>query len=197
MRAVVRICRVGRSVQSGLSAVLYRPSSKLVPASMPTRTTSSRRAAEVGCFELGHLLCACHDLDEFAGRCMDGINILTKTPGHDVKGGYPEIDNLSLCVANIPTSTDPFGFSALGPVRSAPFCAMPPSYRRLQIYALPVSVVRIVYNGAEGGVSIGFGSIKVISASIVVWRFKKVAKPGEEGGVTLGVRELKYGDVRH
>jgi len=34
-------------------------------------------------------------------------------------------------------------------------------------------------------------SIEVISACIVVWRFKKVAKPGEERDVTLGVRELR------
>ncbi|KAF8521565.1 hypothetical protein BU17DRAFT_16058, partial [Hysterangium stoloniferum] len=85
-----------------------------------------------------------------------------------------------------------------------------PSYRHLQIYALLISVLSIVYNGIEGGVSIGFGSdassksliffgvqsgIEVISASIVVWRFKKVAKPGEERDVTLGVRELRLESI--
>jgi hypothetical protein len=82
-----------------------------------------------------------------------------------------------------------------------------PSYRRLQQYALAISVLSILYNGAEGGVSIGLGAeassrslvffgaqsaIEVISACIVVWRFSSVAKPGEERARTLSPRELKY-----
>ncbi|KAJ7366127.1 hypothetical protein DFH08DRAFT_833558 [Mycena albidolilacea] len=81
-----------------------------------------------------------------------------------------------------------------------------PSYRRLQQYALAISVLSILYNGAEGGVSIGLGAeassrslvffgaqsaIEVISACIVVWRFSSVAKPGEERARTLSPRELK------
>ena len=64
------------------------------------------------------------------------------------------------------------------------------NYRRLQQCALIISFVSIVYNGAEGGVSIGLGSeadsrslvffgvqstIEVISSCFVVWRFWKVA----------------------
>lgn len=84
---------------------------------------------------------------------------------------------------------------------------MPPSYRRLQQYAIAISIISILYNGAEGVVSVGLGStsssrslvffgvqsgIEVISAGIVVWRFNKVARPGEEKGVSLGARELRY-----
>lgn len=82
-----------------------------------------------------------------------------------------------------------------------------PSLRRLQQYAIAISVVSIVWNGLEGGLSIGFGAetsshsliffgiqsaIEVISAIIVVWRFIHVAKPGEEEGVCLSPRELKF-----
>ena len=82
-----------------------------------------------------------------------------------------------------------------------------PSYRRLQQYAIGISVISILYNAAEAAVSVGLGSesssrsliffgvqsgIEVISASIVVWRFKKIAQPGEEKGVTLGAKELRY-----
>lgn len=78
--------------------------------------------------------------------------------------------------------------------------------RRLQLYAIGISVLSIVYNGAEGGISIGFGAetasrslvlfgiqscIEVASAAVVVWRFKTIAKPGEEKGVTLSARELR------
>ncbi|KAF9476815.1 hypothetical protein BDN70DRAFT_811637 [Pholiota conissans] len=83
---------------------------------------------------------------------------------------------------------------------------MAPSYRQLQQYAILISVVSIIYNGAEGGVSVGLGSesssrslvffgvqsaIEVISAVIVVWRFWKVSPPGEEKAISLGARELR------
>ena len=81
------------------------------------------------------------------------------------------------------------------------------SYRRLQQAALAISIISIVYNGAEGAISMAFGAdsgsrslvffgvqsgIEVISACIVVWRFSKVAKPGEEKSLVLGSRELRY-----
>ena len=82
-----------------------------------------------------------------------------------------------------------------------------PSYRRLQQYAIGISIISIIYNGAEGAVSVGLGTesssrsliffgvqsgIEVISACIVVWRFKNIARPGEEKGVSLGAKELRY-----
>jgi hypothetical protein len=84
---------------------------------------------------------------------------------------------------------------------------MTPSYRRLQQYAIGISVISVLYNGAEGAVSIGLGSksssrslvffgvqsgVEVISAGIVVWRFNKIARPGEEKDALLGSRELRY-----
>ena len=84
---------------------------------------------------------------------------------------------------------------------------MPLSYRRLQQCAIGISIISILYNGAEGAVSIGLGSesssrslvffgvqsgIEVVSAAIVLWRFKKVAQPGEEKNVNLGDRELRH-----
>ena len=81
------------------------------------------------------------------------------------------------------------------------------SYRRLQQYAIGISVISIIYNNAEGAISVGLGSqsssrslvffgvqsaIEVISAGIVVWRFNRVALPGEEKNVILGARELRY-----
>lgn len=86
------------------------------------------------------------------------------------------------------------------------FIVTMPSHRRLQQFAIAISIISIIYNGAEGGISIGFGSesssrslvffgvqsaIEVISAIIVVWRFSKVAKPGEERKKILGARELR------
>lgn len=65
----------------------------------------------------------------------------------------------------------------------------------LQRMAIGISVASIFYNGAEGGISIGFGKedqskaliffgiqsfVEVASASLVVWRFAKIALPGEE-----------------
>ena len=65
----------------------------------------------------------------------------------------------------------------------------------LQRMAVGISVASIFYNGAEGGVSIGFGKedqskaliffgiqsfVEVASASLVVWRFSKIALPGNE-----------------
>lgn len=81
-----------------------------------------------------------------------------------------------------------------------------PSYRRLQQYAIAISILSVIYNGAEGGISIGFGSesssrsiiffgiqsmIEVASALIVLWRFRKVALPGEESKRVLGEKELR------
>jgi hypothetical protein len=89
---------------------------------------------------------------------------------------------------------------------------MAPSYRRLQQYAIGISILSILYNTAEGAVSVGLGSesssrslvffgvqsaIEVISAAIVLWRFKKVAPPGEERAVNLGAKELRHVTSRH
>lgn len=81
-----------------------------------------------------------------------------------------------------------------------------PSYRRLQQYAISISVVSVIYNGLEGGLSIGFGAesgsrsliffgiqsgIEVISALLVLWRFRKVAKAGEERNSVLSKDDIK------
>ena len=72
---------------------------------------------------------------------------------------------------------------------------MPYTIRQLQQFAIAISVVSVIYNGTEGAISIGFGSesssksliffgiqsfIEVVSAGLVLWRFAKVARPGEE-----------------
>lgn len=69
------------------------------------------------------------------------------------------------------------------------------SLSTLQRMAVGISVASILYNGVEGGVSIGYGKedqsksliffgiqsfVEVASASLVVWRFAKIALPGEE-----------------
>ncbi|KAF9559569.1 hypothetical protein CPC08DRAFT_666299 [Agrocybe pediades] len=81
------------------------------------------------------------------------------------------------------------------------------AYRTLQQYAIAISIISVVYNGLEGGVSIGFGAdsksraliffgiqsgIEVISALLVVWRFRKVAKPGEERQTVLDTQDLRF-----
>ena len=81
------------------------------------------------------------------------------------------------------------------------------SYRRLQQFAIAISIASAIYNGAEGGISIGFGTesrsrsliffgiqsgIEVISATLVLWRFRKIAKPGDEKSVVLGAEALKF-----
>lgn len=81
-----------------------------------------------------------------------------------------------------------------------------PAYRRLQQYAIAISIISVIYNGAEGALSIGFGSqsssrsliffgiqsaIEVISATMVLWRFGTIAKPGEESHRVLSPRELR------
>lgn len=81
------------------------------------------------------------------------------------------------------------------------------SYRQLQQVALVLSVFSVIYCAAEGGVSIGFGAessshaltffgiqsaIEVGSAAIVLWRFRKVAPPGQEGEVQISPANLKY-----
>lgn len=82
-----------------------------------------------------------------------------------------------------------------------------PTYRKLQQYALAISIISIFYCAAEGAVSIALGAesssrslvffgiqsgIEVVSASIVVWRFRNVAKPGEEKQAVLSPRELRF-----
>jgi divalent metal cation (Fe/Co/Zn/Cd) transporter len=82
----------------------------------------------------------------------------------------------------------------------------PISIPRLQQYAIAISVISIIYNGAEGAVSIGFGSenssnsliffgiqsvIEVVSAGLVLWRFTKVARPGEEQTAKIQPAMLK------
>lgn len=79
-------------------------------------------------------------------------------------------------------------------------------YHRLQQYALAISVVSVLYNSAEGAVSIAFGAeassralvffgiqsaIEVVSALIVLWRFRKVAKPGEERRIGVDAKDLR------
>ena len=85
------------------------------------------------------------------------------------------------------------------------------SRRTLQQFALIISVLSIFYNGAEGAVSIALGAesdsrslvffgiqsgIEVASATIVVWRFRKIAKPGEEGEIRMSAHELRFVDFR-
>ncbi|KAL5523095.1 hypothetical protein ACEPAF_1362 [Sanghuangporus sanghuang] len=85
-----------------------------------------------------------------------------------------------------------------------------PTYRRLQQYAIAISIISIIYNGAEGGVSVGLGAesssrslvffgiqsgIEVVSAAVVLWRFRNVAKPGEERDVVLSKGHLRVEKV--
>jgi len=84
------------------------------------------------------------------------------------------------------------------------------SFRGLQQCAIGISIISIVYNGLEGGVSIGLGaekaslalisfgvqsSIEVASAIMVLWRFWKVAKPGEERSDQINAKELRIEKV--
>ncbi|EJC97766.1 uncharacterized protein FOMMEDRAFT_24219 [Fomitiporia mediterranea MF3/22] len=81
-----------------------------------------------------------------------------------------------------------------------------PTYQRLQQYAIAISIISILYNGAEGAVSIAIGAesssrslvffgiqsgIEVASAAIVVWRFRHIAKPGEEDTIELSPVNLR------
>lgn len=69
---------------------------------------------------------------------------------------------------------------------------MAPTRQRLELFAAMISVLSIVYNAAEGGISIGFGAesssrslalfgaqsfIEVLSAAIVCWRFRHLIRP--------------------
>ncbi|KAF8553312.1 hypothetical protein OG21DRAFT_1510341 [Imleria badia] len=69
------------------------------------------------------------------------------------------------------------------------------SRRRLQQYAIAISILSVFYNTAEGVVSIVFGAesssralvfyglqsaVEVISALLVTWRFLGITKPGDE-----------------
>ena len=82
-----------------------------------------------------------------------------------------------------------------------------PSYNTLQWYAIAISIVSVIYNGAEGVIGIVFGAegdnrslvffgiqsgIEVISAIIVVFRFRKAFTPGKAGERELTKQELKY-----
>lgn len=81
-----------------------------------------------------------------------------------------------------------------------------PSYRRLQQAAVLISILSILYNGAEGGVSIGLGAdvnsksllffgvqslVEVISAILVLYRFRHIVKPGDEADTQLSPGELR------
>ena len=81
-----------------------------------------------------------------------------------------------------------------------------PSYRRLQQVAILISILSILYNGVEGGVSIGFGAdvnsksllffgiqslVEVFSAILVVYRFRHVVKPGDETRTQLSPQNLR------
>ena len=70
-----------------------------------------------------------------------------------------------------------------------------PSRRRLQQYAIAISILSLFYNTAEGVVSVVFGAessshalvfyglqsaVEVISDFLVTWRFLGVSKPGDE-----------------
>jgi len=72
---------------------------------------------------------------------------------------------------------------------------------------LAISIVSVLYNGAEGAISIGFGAesssrsliffgiqsgIEVISACLVIWRFRHVAQPGEERMDVLDAHSLRF-----
>jgi hypothetical protein len=81
-----------------------------------------------------------------------------------------------------------------------------PSYRRLQQAAILISILSIIYNGVEGGVSIGFGAdvssksllffgvqslVEVLSAILVVYRFRHVVQPGDETRTQLSPQNLR------
>lgn len=74
------------------------------------------------------------------------------------------------------------------------------SLRTLQQFAIAISILSVFYNGAEGVISIVFGKesksnsliffgiqsfVEVLSASLVLWRFARLAPPGEERGHTI------------
>jgi hypothetical protein len=80
-------------------------------------------------------------------------------------------------------------------------------YHKLQQCAILISIISIIYNGAEGGVSIGFGfesssralvffgiqsGIEVISAIAVLWRFRKSVSGGD-----LTPKEIRYDNLVH
>ena len=81
-----------------------------------------------------------------------------------------------------------------------------PSYRRLQQAAILISILSILYNAVEGGVSIGFAAdvssksllffgiqslVEVLSAILVVYRFRHIVKPGEETSTQLSPQNLR------
>lgn len=80
------------------------------------------------------------------------------------------------------------------------------SRHTLQQCAIAISIASLIYNIAEGVVSVVFGAessshaliffgiqsvIEVLSASLVVWRFLNGLKPGEEGDLEDGVRSTR------
>src|SRR5579871_2954638 len=71
-------------------------------------------------------------------------------------------------------------------------------YRRLQQFAIATSVFSVIYNAAEGVISIIFASeadsisllffgidsfVEVVSSCVLVWRFAKISPPGEERSI--------------
>jgi hypothetical protein len=85
------------------------------------------------------------------------------------------------------------------------------SRRILQQWAIAISIASLIYNIAEGVVSVVFGAessshaliffgiqsvIEVLSASLVVWRFLNGLKPGEEGDAEDVVSSRTSKDLR-
>lgn len=84
------------------------------------------------------------------------------------------------------------------------------SRHRLQQFAIGISIISVIYNGVEGGISIGFGDesgsrsliffgiqsfVEVISALLVVWRFIKIAKPGDESSKQIFIKKERWATI--
>src|SRR5271156_6217134 len=80
-----------------------------------------------------------------------------------------------------------------------------PSYRCLQQTAILILILSILYNGVQGGVSIGFSAdvssksllffgiqslVEVLSAILVVYGFRHVVQPDDETRTQLSPRNL-------
>ncbi|KAH7926546.1 hypothetical protein BV22DRAFT_988068, partial [Leucogyrophana mollusca] len=85
-----------------------------------------------------------------------------------------------------------------------------PSRRRLQQFAIAISIFSVFYNAAEGAVSVLFGVdsdsrslvffgiqsvIEVLSSGLVVWRFCSSVKPGEETSSEDSPKDMKLEKV--
>jgi len=79
-------------------------------------------------------------------------------------------------------------------------------YQQLQSAAIAISILSIVYNAVEGGVSIGLAAdinsksllffgvqslVEVLSAILVVYRFRHIVPPGEESNINLSPDALR------